>query len=406
MIRPGRVDGTIGPVGVSRRARRSPESGPLVPGDRGRPRRAGRGGAGRARPGGAAVRLLGQPWSQTIGRGTIDGNAANTTQNLVGHVGGRSDGFGVAADAEVPLLVQRHQPHARRPRRAEHRASDCHDDRRQATCRRQPLHLSRDIGGIMGRVNSTAPAMWSGGSASPKRRPGWPSTSGTSTGSAASGIGRANLDGTGITTPSSRASWDAAWRSTASTSTGRTRTRGRSAGRTSTAPASTRASSRGCYLGIQSLAGVRGSRSTSSTSTGSTTTAALRGAPPPCGGGGIGRANLDGTGVNQTFLASDHDVDRERVQQQPADPLRADDDRGQRPDRPGLPADLLAAPAAARGAVFWRPPGAAGTSNTVILAAGTTWTPGGPCNGIAAGLPAGHDHPDVDRRSRRARRSP
>ena len=39
-------------------------------------------------------------WAQTLGRGTIDGNAANTNQNLVGHAGGQVDGFPVAADAK------------------------------------------------------------------------------------------------------------------------------------------------------------------------------------------------------------------------------------------------------------------------------------------------------------------
>ncbi len=81
--------------------------------------------------------------------------------------------------------------------------------------------------------------------------------------------------------------------STPATSTGRTPARARSVAPTSTAPARTRASSSGRAPSGTSVPG-RASRSTPTTSIGRTRHLGFHLA--------IGRANLDGTGVNQSFI--------------------------------------------------------------------------------------------------------
>ena len=102
-------------------------------------------------------------------------------------------------------------------------------------------------------------------------------------------IGRADLDGTGVNQRFiTGADSPAASRSMPTTSTGRIgRSRARSAAPTSTAPASTRASS-------PASASRRASRLTAVTSTGR--------AAPGFTGTTIGRANLDGTGVDRAFI--------------------------------------------------------------------------------------------------------
>ena len=119
--------------------------------------------------------------------------------------------------------------------------------------------------------------------------------------------------------------------------------------------------------------------------------------PIVCGGGGIGRANLDGTGVQEEFAMSAATGLHNGCDTSP--PVRCGPTTiaVSGPTQPACLQTTAPPQPPPGGAVFWRPPGAAGTSNTVILAPGTTWTPGGPCSGTAAGLPAGHVVADVDR---------
>ena len=106
---------------------------------------------------------------------------------------------------------------------------------------------------------------------------------------------------------------------------------------------------------------------------------------PPCGGGGIGRANLDGTGVDETFLESGTTSAVNGCNTSPPTRCGPTTLAISGPIHPGCVRTASPPQPPPGGAVFWRPPGAAGTSNTVILAPGTTWTPGGPCSGTAAG---------------------
>ena len=107
--------------------------------------------------------------------------------------------------------------------------------------------------------------------------------------------------------------------------------------------------------------------------------------PPPCTGGGIGRANLDGTGVNEKFLNSTTTSAVNGCNSSP--PVRCGPTTiaVSGPTAPGCLRTTSPPQPPPGGAVFWRPPGAAGAPNTVILAPGTTWTPDGPCSGIPAG---------------------
>ncbi len=107
--------------------------------------------------------------------------------------------------------------------------------------------------------------------------------------------------------------------------------------------------------------------------------------PSLCAGGTIGRASLDGTVVNRSFITAD----------QAAGP-----GCGTSPETrcgptsvalsaPTQPACLRTDPPVAPpigGAVFARPldPGGTG-ANVVVLPAGTSWTAAGPCTGIAEG---------------------
>ena len=106
--------------------------------------------------------------------------------------------------------------------------------------------------------------------------------------------------------------------------------------------------------------------------------------PNRCGGGGIGRANLDGTGVNETFLTAS-----------PSAGPGCGSSPGVRCGPTTVALDQPSEPACLRtqsmplpppgGAVFWRPPDPGTSANTVIIPPGTTWTPDGPCTGIATG---------------------
>ena len=199
-------------------------------------------GGGRRRP-----RLLGrQRTTGTIGRANLDGTGVNQ-----GFIGAGTDPCGVAVDGAHVYWANLHRrdDRPRQPRRLR-RQPELHR-RRQLPLRSRGRRRPRLLGQPRSATRSAAP---------------------TSTARA-----RTRASSPAPTSP-------AGSRSTAPTSTGPTATTGRSVAPTSTAPASTRASS---PAGTARAA----SRSTAPTSTGPTTAT-----------GHIGRANLDGTGVNQSFI--------------------------------------------------------------------------------------------------------
>jgi uncharacterized protein YjbI with pentapeptide repeats len=107
--------------------------------------------------------------------------------------------------------------------------------------------------------------------------------------------------------------------------------------------------------------------------------------PNVCGGGGIGRANLDGSGVDEEFAMSSGTVINNGCNTSPPVRCGPTNIAVSGATEPACLTTNSPPQPPPGGAVFWRPPGAAGTSNTVILSPGTTWTPGGPCIGTAAG---------------------
>ncbi|MET0686964.1 MAG: pentapeptide repeat-containing protein, partial [Solirubrobacteraceae bacterium] len=323
-------------------------------------------------------------WAQTIGRGTIDGNAANTNQNLVGHAGGQVGGFPVAADAKYlywanSVNLMRSDLNGQNVAHLTTLSAGA----RWLAVDTKYIYLGTDS--FVGRVNLD-------GTGYVER---WLNYSKFSLGLAvdvghlywlsADGIGRANLDGTGIDNAFIPGAVGSAvgvdgqhiyWSNSVTGTIGRANLDGSGVDSSFISGLFTN--------GSNSLAGVRGLAFDFEHIYWVNYYNCTRGSPP-CGGGGIGRANLDGTGVDETFLESGTTSTVNGCNTSPPTRCGPTTLAISGPIHPGCVRTTTPPQPPPGGAVFWRPPGAAGTSNTVILAPGTSWTPGGPCSGTAAG---------------------
>ena len=114
--------------------------------------------------------------------------------------------------------------------------------------------------------------------------------------------------------------------------------------------------------------------------------------PPACQGGTIGRANLDGSGVLQDIIPSDPSTGPGCLN---GDGMRCGPDLVAVSVPPGPNCLRLATPPAApsKGAVFSRPLEPGGDANVVVIPAGGTWTGAASCDGISAGADEVMSHP-------------